>query len=162
MRISVLLLCCVLALPATVLQVGGSVVKPLELDAKAFAALPQTTLESVALVCRSGAVKAPPQNRRGVLLSTLLDVAGLKTLRRGDHNRLVVLAEGRDGYGVAFSYHELFNNRTGEGVLVVAGPEGFSLYSQHDYITGPRHVRHLATIWAGILGKEFMTSKGHK
>jgi hypothetical protein len=86
-----------------------------------------------------------------VLLAALLEHAGLKSVGNRMRNRMVVLASGSDGYGVTFSYHELFNSPAGEEVLVVRGPEGFSLYSQHDYVTGPRHVRNLFTVQVGIV-----------
>jgi hypothetical protein len=154
------LLWCSLSLHGALLQIYGSVERPLSIDAETFSQLPQTTLKDVALVCRSGEVKAPPKALTGVLLRDLLEHAGLKAPGHGGRNRLVVLASGTDGYGAAFSYHELFNSRTGEGVLIVEEAGGFGLYSRHDYVTGPRHVRDLETLCVSILGTTPINSKG--
>ncbi len=51
-------------LHAASLQLTGSVAAPMTLTPERFAALEQTTLEGVALVCRSGAVKAPQRRRQ--------------------------------------------------------------------------------------------------
>jgi hypothetical protein len=163
MRRVLLLLCwSVLGLHAGVLSVEGRVEKPLRIDADAFASLPQTTLEKVGLVCMSGAVKQAPKARTGVLLGTLLEQAGVKSVGNRVRNRMVVLASGSDGYGVTFSYHELFNSPAGDGVLVVHGPEGFSLYSRYDYVTGPRHVHDLTTLYVAIVEPHTTTTKGHQ
>ena len=132
----------------------------MEIDAETFSKLPQTTLDRVGLVCMSGAVKEAPKRRTGVLLSTLLEHAGVKSTGNRVRNRMVLLASGSDGYGVTFSFHELFNTPVGEGVLVVRETEGFTLYSQKDYVTGPRHVRDLSALQVEIVGNPMKTKKG--
>ena len=154
MRTILALLLGSLLLQAAVLEVDGSVETPLHIDKAAFSAMKQTELDNVGLVCMSGETKAAPKRRKGVLLRTLFEASGLKVSRRGDRNRAVVLASGRDGYGVAFSYQELFNTAVGEGVLVVDEGDAFGLYVRDDYITGPRHVRDLVRLEAVILERD--------
>ncbi|WP_345976088.1 hypothetical protein [Sulfurimonas sp. HSL3-7] len=146
-------------LQAGVLEIGGSVEKPLRIDSGAFSAMKQTELEKVGLVCMSGETKAAPKRRKGVLLRTLFEASGLKVSRRGDRNRAVVLASGRDGYSVAFSYQELVNTPVGERVLVVDEDGMFGLYTEQDYITGPRHVRNLVRLEAVILDSGISNQK---
>ena len=146
MRAVAALLWLSLALHAAVLSVGGSVKTPLRIDAESFASYPETALGNVGVVCMSGARREAPRERRGVLLRTLIEQAVLKSASPKERNRMVVLASGSDGYGVSFSYHELFNTPVGDGVLVVRTEEGFTLYSRHDTVTGPRHVRDLAAV----------------
>jgi hypothetical protein len=146
-------------LQAAVLEVGGSVEKPLRIDSGAFSAMEQTELDGVGLVCMSGETKAMPKRRKGVLLRTLFEASGLKVSRRGDRNRAVVLATGRDGYSVAFSYQELVNTPVGEGVLIVDEGKTFGLYTRQDYITGPRHVRELVRLEAVILNSDLSNQK---
>ncbi len=133
-------------LHAASLQLTGSVAAPMTLTPERFAALEQTTLEGVALVCRSGAVKAPPKPRSGVLLRTLLKEAEIVAPGRGAYNRMGVLARAGDGYAALFSYQELTNTPVGEGVIVVYEGGTFALYSARDVVTGPRHVRDLQTV----------------
>lgn len=144
---------------AAVFEVEGSVETPLHIDKAAFSAMKQTELDNVGLVCMSGETKAAQKRRKGVLLRTLFEASGLKVSRRGDRNRAVVLASGRDGYGAAFSYQELVNTPVGEGVLVVDEGGSFGLYTRQDYITGPRHVRDLVRLEAVILNSGISNQK---
>ena len=140
------MLWCIFGLQAATLELCGSVEKPVVISEEAFERLPHTVLEGPALVCRSGEVKRPAQQYRGVLLATLLNGVNIKNRGRGTRNRIAVLVTAHDGYSVLFGYPELFNTPTGEGVLVTLEEEGFALYSQRDYVTGPRHVRNLKQI----------------
>jgi hypothetical protein len=72
----------------------------------------------------------------------------------------VFVAVGHDGYGVTFSWHELFNTPVGENVLVAyecggrkldAGDGAPILFSGSDILPAPRHVKRLARIEARVL-----------
>lgn len=92
---------------------------------------------------------------RGVRLKPVLDRAKLVV---DDHNtpkKTVVIATGRDGYAVVFSWSELFNSKSGDNVLVLferddqalpdtEGP--LALIAAGDTQMGPRHVKWLERI----------------
>ena len=87
------------------------------------------------------------------------DLCALRKYQRwadDDGNRIKAhdYLEKRDGYTAIFSYHEIFNNPTGDKILVLFEENGmpidkdgaFVLISATDKITGARHVKWLKTI----------------
>lgn len=128
------------------LTVQGDVKNPLNLSEKEFKNLPQTTLENVNVVCASGEEKQKPRDLKGVLLMQLVQNAKIDIKSKKKLNQIVILATATDNYAVAFSYNELFNTDIGNSVLVVYENNSFSLYSQKDFLTGPRHVYNLNNI----------------
>lgn len=95
---------------AAILTVGGTVAKPLALDADAFAALPHKDVRVKGRDGQEVVYSAVP-------LATVLAAAGVQTDVRMDPKadpksknanlRLAALVEGADGYAVAFSLAEL-------------------------------------------------------
>lgn len=128
------------------LSVDGVVNHKFELNKESFLKLPQTQLKEVDVVCNSGEVKQEPKNVSGVLLMQLLQKANIDIKSKKKLNQVTVLATAMDDYAVAFSYNELFNTDIGNSVIVVYENESFSLYSQKDFLTGPRHVYALENI----------------
>ena len=103
----------------------------------------------------SNALAEPYREYSGVLMTRLLDKAGLRSERKDDWRRLYVVATASDGYKAVFSWGELFNSRIGRGLLVVYERAGrpiddsegrISLLSTEDDRMGPRHVRWLKRI----------------
>lgn len=97
---------------------------------------------------------------RGVRLTDLIEEAGLRNDSPGDFKRAVFMAMARDGYAVTFSWHELFNTRVGESVLVayecadqpLTVEDGVPiLHSGADIMAAPRHVKRLAGVVVQVL-----------
>jgi DMSO/TMAO reductase YedYZ molybdopterin-dependent catalytic subunit len=97
---------------------------------------------------------------RGVRLTDLIEDAGLRNDSPGDFKRAVFMAMARDGYAVTFSWHELFNTRVGESVLVAyecadqpltVGDGVPILHSGADLMAAPRHVKRLAGVVVQVL-----------
>lgn len=91
----------------------------------------------------------------GVPLPLLLQKAGIETLDRHALRAASILVISRDGYRAVFSWGEMFNNQTGDSVLVITQENGapnpareghFSLRAFTDRRPGPRHVRDIAEI----------------
>jgi DMSO/TMAO reductase YedYZ molybdopterin-dependent catalytic subunit len=103
----------------------------------------------------AGALAEPYREYTGVLLTEVLDKAGLRSERKDDWRRLYVVATASDGYKAVFSWGELFNSRIGRGALVVFERRGkpiddsegrIALVSTEDDRIGPRHVKWLKRI----------------
>lgn len=97
--------------------------------------------------CYSGRHIRDVRRLRGVLLTELLDAAGMPTLPRGHCKRLVVATRAADGYVCLFTWHELYNSPVGQGAMVVveqdgeplpAAAGGLQLISLGDRRLGPR------------------------
>lgn len=92
---------------------------------------------------------------RGVLLTDVLDSAGLEAASSKQRGRFRIILEARDGYRVVFSADELFNTAVGNRVYLLYyttpadilqrdGP--WISVSLADRITGPRYVKWLRRI----------------
>ncbi len=97
---------------------------------------------------------------RGVRLTDLIEEAGLRNEAPGDFKRAIFMAMAHDGYAVTFSWHELFNTRVGESVLVayecadqpLTAEDGVPiLHSGADIMAAPRHVKRLAGVVVQVL-----------
>jgi len=146
MKIIFTLIIISLQIYASNLSVEGLVQNPFTLTKKDFMNLPQTTLDGVDVVCASGEQKQKPKKLKGVLLMQLVQISKIDIKSKKKLNQIVVLANAKDNYAVAFSYNELFNTSIGNNVLVVYENDSFSLYSKKDFLTGPRHVYNLNKI----------------
>jgi hypothetical protein len=116
---------------------------------------PRKTIEGVPIVCGSGKLKQESHTYAGVLLKDLLDEAGVIIKEHEDPNRTYILAKSKDGYSALFSWHEIFNNSAGDGLLVALEKDGQSLddtegelclIPTRDERSGPRRVRYLDTV----------------
>jgi len=138
----------------TVLEVSGEVNASLTLtvdDLRVIAVHSARDLPAAA----SGALAEPYREYSGVLLTEVLDKAGLRSDRKDDWRRLYVVATASDGYKAVFSWGELFNSRIGRGAMVVFERKGkplddsegrIALVSTEDDRIGPRHVKWLKRI----------------
>ena len=97
---------------------------------------------------------------RGVRLTDLIEMAGLREDRPGDFKRTIFIALAHDGYAVTFSWHELFNTVVGELAIVACEMSGQPLgidagapvlFSAADILPAPRHVTRLASIVARVV-----------
>ena len=118
------------------LSLSGRLAHPRSFSAAELAALPQAALPEPA----SGQA-APGPHWTGVLLWPLLDQAGwVDQPGRKTHLQHVILARGRDGYGVALSIGELDPAFEGKQVLIATGRDGKALGSLE--LGGPGDRRH--------------------
>jgi hypothetical protein len=120
----------------------------------ALSALPQTELKDVPMRCSPEREKGTPSAYGGVLLRDLLNQAAIDVEEHHSRNRTYVAVSASDDYSVVFSWHELFNSATGDGVLVVLRKNGqplgedgrIGLISARDTFTCGRHVKWLNRI----------------
>lgn len=142
------------------LAVTGDVKQGVTLDVAALRAFPagaQITFRSALDVASQG---RPFSVVRAVQLTAVLQLVGLAARDPTDSRKAVVMAIGRDGYRVVFSWPELANTPTGDQALLVyerddaplGAPEGpLWLRVPGDTPTGARDVKQLQRIDVRIL-----------
>ena len=138
----------------TELEVVGEVNASLRLTVDGLRAIAAHSARDLPAAA-AGALAEPYREYTGVLLTEVLDKAGLRSERKDDWRRLYVVASASDGYKAVFSWGELFNSRIGRGVLVVFERKGkpiddsegrIALVSTEDDRIGPRHVKRLKSV----------------
>jgi Oxidoreductase molybdopterin binding domain len=138
----------------TELEVVGEVNASLTLTVEGLRAIAVHSARNLPAAA-SNALAEPYREYSGVLLTQVLDKAGLRSERKDDWRRLYVVATASDGYKAVFSWGELFNSRIGRGLLVaferagkpIDDSEGrIALISTEDDRIGPRHVKWLKRI----------------
>jgi hypothetical protein len=101
----------------------------------------------VTIECFSGRHIRTVSHLRGVLLTDLLDAAGMQSLPRSQCKRLVIAVMAGDGYACLFSWHELYNSDIGNGAMLLVEQDGdllpataggLQLISLQDRRLGPR------------------------
>lgn len=137
------------------LRLCGRVTTPLELDIKELRAMESIETDELPMICGNGDPKGCIGRCRGVLLSDIINRADVLITGHNDTRKMFIVASSDDGYKVVFSWQEIFNTPTGEGIMVLLEKNGRSLYeeqgavdlvSARDFLTGPRYVRQLRTI----------------
>ena len=135
-------------------EIDGAVQRPTRLDATALAAFDARQIGSFTQT-RSGQGVETQSTVRGVKLAALIESAGLAVKGRNDWKTLVVTVTATDGYRALFSWPELTNTASGDGVLVLFERDGkplddregrIALMATGDRSLGPRYVRNLARI----------------
>lgn len=110
-------------------------------------AMPGTAGGPLVVECYSGRHIRRVSRLRGVLLTDLLDLAGMPALPRSQAKQMVIAVQAGDGYACLFSWHELYNSPIGEGAMLVveqdgvqlpAAAGGLQLMSLRDRRLGPR------------------------
>ncbi len=142
------------AVPAP-LRVTGFVPREQSLAPDDVRRLPSRVLGPTEIVCMNGRHIERAGGYRGVSLLEILALTGLPDVPRPALKECVVVACADDGYRALFTWSELYNTPTGDGVLVVyeknfqrlddrSGPLG--LISAADLRLGPRHLRRLCEV----------------
>lgn len=134
--------------------IGGLVENPQILQVADLQKMKIETRKNVKIVSLSGEVKRDIGELKGVLLRDVLEKANIKIASPKERGKLYIVVKATDGYTTLFAHNELFNNPTGDNVLLVFEEEkkpldkdGFVvLITINDKITGPRHVKWVQSI----------------
>jgi DMSO/TMAO reductase YedYZ molybdopterin-dependent catalytic subunit len=144
------------------LTLSGSVQTPMVLTLADLEGFPPQQIGEVDVVCQSGANRGKKENLRGVLLKDILDRAGLAAESPRDFRHMAMIAKATDDYKVVFSWAEIFNSPTGDGIIVYFRKNGLplgddegriALISTRDTRTGPRNVKWLSEIEVRIVAE---------
>lgn len=140
---------------APAVRIIGRVARPLSIPHATLCAMDRVETGTLPMICGSGEVKGKLGNCRGVLLAELINQAEVVVREHNDTKKMCVVVASDDGYKTVFSWQEIFNSATGEGILVILEKDGHPLYqgsgevdllSARDHLTGPRYVRRLKTV----------------
>ena len=144
-----------------VIQIIGRVAAPVTLTLSELRRMDGIDIADMPINCGSGEPRGRTGRLRGVLLTDVIGRAEVLTLEHNDTKKMVIIATAADGYKTVFSWQEIFNSPNGDGVIVAQEKDGQPLYadyggadlfSSRDHLSGPRHVRKLATIEIVMLG----------
>lgn len=134
-------------------SISGDVEFPLTLTVDSIKKMHVVLLDSLNVVCQSGAIMNQSSASSGVLLKDILNKAGIKQRNHTDRNFYIVV-RATDGYKATFSWAEIFNNPTGENTYIIFEENNnpltkkgaMMLICNNDIKTGPRHVNWLKSI----------------
>jgi hypothetical protein len=135
--------------------INGLVKTPLILDVNVLKQFPHQLTQRVAINTMKGEVRTEPADFKGVRLIDVLNQAEIIRLDHNDVKKMVVIATANDGYKAVFSWNELFNLYSGQGVIIIYQRDGLplddktgkiALISSQDKATGPRFVKWLKEI----------------
>lgn len=137
------------------LRICGRVTTPLVLDIEGLQNMESVQADDLPMICGNGDPKGCMGRCRGVLLADIINRAEILITGHNDTRQMFLIAASDDGYKVVFSWQEIFNTPTGEGIMVLLEKDGRSLYDEYgavdlvsarDFLTGPRYVRRLRSV----------------
>ena len=137
------------------IRITGRLTTPRLVDWQQLAAMASVEIDGLQMICGSGEPKGAIGHCKGVLLADIINSVDVLITDHNDTKKMYIIASADDGYKTVFSWQEIFNTATGEGVMVVlekghkaldGDRQVVDLLSTRDFLTGPRHVRDLSTI----------------
>lgn len=137
------------------ISISGMVEHPDTLTVSDLKNFPSQKIETLQMICQTGANVGKLENVRGVRLKDVLEKAIIKAPEHNDVKKTIIIATASDGYTVVYSWSEVFNTSVGDGVMILFEKDGTSLpdeegriamVSTKDLRTGPRHVKWLQHI----------------
>lgn len=135
-------------------ELKGLVENPQLLRVSDLQQMKTETRTNVKIVSLSGEVKREIGELKGVLLREVLEKAKIKIASPKERGKLCIVVKATDGYTVLFTYNDIFNNPTGDNVLLVFEEDkkaldkdgAVVLITTNDKVTGPRHVKWVQSI----------------
>lgn len=137
------------------IRIIGRVATPQIVGWETLTTMASVKIDGLQMICGSGEPKGAIGQCKGVLLADIINSVDVLITDHNDTKKMYIVASADDGYKTVFSWQEIFNTATGEGVLVIlekgnrasdANRQVVDLLSTRDFLTGPRHVRELSTI----------------
>lgn len=137
------------------LTVSGRVNPHLSLNMDALRRMDIVETDRLMIICGEGDPKGPLGACRGVLLTDIINLTEVIAPEHNDTKKTYVVASSNDGYKTVFSWQELYNTATGDGIIVILEKDGKPLYENYasadlisamDHLTGPRWVRNIRNI----------------
>nr|WP_315592359.1 hypothetical protein [uncultured Cupriavidus sp.] len=129
------------------IEIHGDLPHARRFDRAALLDMARATVGPAAIACYTGRHIRDVSQQRGVLLTDVLDMAGMKALPRSQCKQLVIAVRAADGYVCLFTWHELYNSPIGQGAMLIveqdgellpASTGGLQLISLGDLRLGPR------------------------
>jgi hypothetical protein len=137
------------------LAISGRVKTPLALGMDELRRMDIVETDHLMIICGEGDPKGSLGRCKGVLLTDIVNLSEVIAPEHNDTKKTYLVASSEDGYKTVFSWQELYNTPTGEGVLVIFEKDGRPLYEDHssadlisviDHLSGPRWVKNIRYI----------------
>lgn len=113
------------------------------------------SIDSVIITNHLGERKSVLKKIKVIPIKNFLDRAVIKVESPKQLSEFYVIFMAEDGYKVVYSWNEIFNNKVGKGVFIIAEKAGkgiadlddrTAVFSHSDYMTGRRYVKSLKKI----------------
>ena len=120
----------------------------------------QDSLGNLIVRNKEGAIKNSLQGLKGVLLTSLLDSAGITAESHKAYSQLVIILTASDGYTNVYSWNELYNTEIGKKVYIITSINNKPLaelkdrilaFSLADINSGRRHLKALASVTVKVV-----------
>jgi DMSO/TMAO reductase YedYZ molybdopterin-dependent catalytic subunit len=137
------------------LMVTGRVKTSLALGMDELRRMDIVETDDLMIICGEGEPKGQLGRCKGVLLTDIVNLTEVIAPEHNDTKKTYLVASSEDGYKTLFSWQELYNTATGEGVLIIFEKDGLPLYENHssadlisvmDHLSGPRWVKNIRYI----------------
>ena len=141
--------------PTQSFTISGEVKSPATVQASDLKKWSVQTIGDIVITNHMGEKKSEAKALKGVLLKDVLQSVEINAETPRVLSEYYFVCKGIDGYTVVYSWNEVFNSPTGNGVYVVTEREGkpitemndaILMISTSDFKTGRRHLKSLATI----------------
>ena len=133
-------------------RISGRVRETCRFHLSQLLAMETVEFNDLLMACGSGEPKGRINSCRGILLTDIINMAGVITSDHNDTKKMYVVASSDDGYTKLFSWQEVVIATVGEGVIVLLEKDGqrvyedfgrVDLFSTGDFLSGARYVKRL-------------------
>jgi hypothetical protein len=141
--------------PTSEFTISGSVKNAKSFSIKDLEMLRSDSLGALVVRNKKGDEKAIVKEMKGVLLTSLLDSAGIVASKHREYSELVVILTASDGYTNVYSWNELYNTEIGKHVYLITEMDGKKMADMTDRLlvisfsdinSGRRHLKALSKI----------------
>lgn len=141
--------------PTTSFSISGRIKKPIQIKGEDLLTGKIVVIGDLIITNHKGEERGTAKSLKGVLLRDILQKIEIDAESPKVLSEYYFICKASDGYTVVFSWNEIFNTETGDGVYLITEKEGKSwselpesilLVSTMDFKTGRRHVKSLVAI----------------
>lgn len=135
--------------------VVGQIKNELVVNLDSIKAYQTITIDSLVIKNHLGQRKSVLKAIKGIPLKSILSKVEILSESPKQLSEFYFVFIAADGYKVVFSWNEIFNNKSGEEIYLIAGKDGkaiaaledkISVFSHTDVMTGRRYVKGLKRI----------------
>lgn len=136
-------------------RITGEVKKEIKVTIDDLASYKGGLMKDVVITNHLGEVKSKIKKLTGVLLRDVLANVEIKSESPRDLSACYFVCKATDGYTIAYSWNEVFNNPAGESIYLITTKddieardmeESILMFSPRDYKTGRRYLKNLTSI----------------
>lgn len=142
-------------LRTTEFVVEGQIKKEWLINLDSLQTYPTVMVDSLVIKNHLGQRKSTLKDIKGIPIKSILSKVEILAESPKQLSEFYFVFLAADGYKVVYSWNEVFNNELGDGIYVIAWkegkgiaelPDGISVFSRTDSMTGRRYVKGLKKI----------------